>query len=346
MANGYQHSAFEASGGPGNEINTPTLSTKVIYSPLISVNPALNPDPMERDDELRNQDEALSVIPEQYNPEWDYEGRAYPDITGFRLKHLCGAPTSTAGDGIITDPDAVAIPTGATRHVWSSPFPGADSAHPITTQEQFAYKDQAVFFKGKGAACNKLSLESPAQGGVRLKCGGPINFLGRIADPALTPTYESLAIAPFLRRHLTIKSQVINGGQVDDFSVNMENPVETARTLGFASAFPDTVEKGDGPILVSGDIPKRQLDQDDWDALLNATGFALTARWQSTVNIGATTYKYALWLEVLNAQLISGGPEALANKRRHAATYGWKATYAGTSPAVKWTLVNATTSYA
>jgi hypothetical protein len=82
-------------------------------------------------------------------------------------------------------------------------------------------------------------------------------------------------------------------------------------------------------VIVTGSIPKRVIDADDYDALLAATGFAVKIRWQSTVNIGATAYKYTLWLELLNAQYMDGGPEALANKRRHGGSFNWKATYAG-----------------
>jgi hypothetical protein len=105
------------------------------------------------------------------------------------------------------------------------------------------------------------------------------------------------------------------------------------------------MEKGDGPIVVTGSIPKRVIDPDDWDALVAGTGFAVKARWQSTVVIGATSYKYTLWLECLNAQYVDGGPEALANKRRLGGSFNWKSTYNGTAGSTKLTLVNATASY-
>jgi hypothetical protein len=104
MANGYTHAARESV--PGNENNTPTLSTKVIYEPVRSINVALNPKHLERDDELRTVDEPLAVLPEMFDPTWELEGRAYPDLLGFELATMLGNPTSTAGDGVITDPDA------------------------------------------------------------------------------------------------------------------------------------------------------------------------------------------------------------------------------------------------
>jgi hypothetical protein len=55
-------------GIPGNETNSPTLSTKIMYEPIQSFGPKLGANPMERDDELRNQDEPLSVLSDVYAP--------------------------------------------------------------------------------------------------------------------------------------------------------------------------------------------------------------------------------------------------------------------------------------
>jgi hypothetical protein len=104
--------------------------------------------------------------------------------------------------------------------------------------------------------------------------------------------------------------------------------------------------EGRRPIVVSGSIPKRHIDVDDFDALIAATPFTVKVKWQSTVSIAATSYKYTLWLECPNAQYVAGQPNPLMNQRRHGATFDWKATYAGSAGSSKWTLVNATTSYA
>jgi hypothetical protein len=122
--------------------------------------------------------------------------------------------------------------------------------------------------------------------------------------------------------------------------------MERGRTLGIASKFADVLEMGDGPaVICTGSIPKRVIDADDWDALLAGTGFTVKVKWTSTVNIGATSYKYTFWLECLNAQYMDGGPEALANKRRHGGSFNWKSTNTGTAGSTKLTLVNATASY-
>src|SRR4051794_10799121 len=120
MASGYVHGQFETS--PQNEVATSTLSTKVIYFPATTVKTDLAPDHLNRDDEMRGTAEPVPLVAEKYDPTIEVESRAYPDVTGFLLKAILGAPTTTTGNGVITDPDSVAIPTGAFKHVWTSPF--------------------------------------------------------------------------------------------------------------------------------------------------------------------------------------------------------------------------------
>ena len=341
MALGYLHGLFESI--PGNETNSPTPSTKVIYFPLITARPSLGADHMERDDENRNQDQPLPVLPEAYDPSWEYESRAYPDLLGFWLKAMLGAPTTTAGNGVITDPDTVAIPAGAHRHVWTAPF-GPAGASPQTSQLQFSYVDQAVYYKLKGAAVESLTIESPVKGGARVACSGPAAYMTRQANPSLTPTYESLALRPFTRGNLTLATWLSGTGTHEDFSINIANPIEMVRSLGIASRFPDVVEKGEGLIVVSGSVPKRQLDPDDWDALLNATGFSAKVKWIND-SIIASAYPYKLFIEMSNCQYVAGDADELSNQRRIGGTFDFKATYSG-SASVTITLVNATTSYA
>ena len=341
MPSGYVEERFESI--PGNETNSPTLSTKKFYPPLQSFGPKLGAKPLSRDDELRNQDEPLPVVPDAFEPSWEYKGRAYPDSLGWALKHICGAPVTTAGDGIIKDPDEVAIPIGATRHVFAAPF-GPAGASPLTTQMIASYLDQSTFFKLKGAACAELSLESPEEGGATISRSGPALHLARIANPAITPAYEALSIRPFIRGNLTLK-WLTGTGTTQDFSLSIANPVEAARSLGIASKSPDIMEKAnEGPIVVSGSIPKRQLDSDDIDALINATGFEAVAKWVND-SIIASSYPYKLFVGMANCQYTGGEPDALANQRRHGASFDWKST-AATTGSTTITLVNATASYA
>lgn len=342
MPNGYGRISYEDT--PGNETNTPTLSTKKLFPPLQELSPKPGTQHMSRDDELRNQDEPLAVIAEAYNPEWEVKVRSYPDSLAFLLKLACGAPTTATGDGIITDLSSVAIPTGAYRHRWTAPF-GPSGASPLTAQVDVAYSDQSVYYKAKGAAVSEFSMETPEQGGSQITAGGPALFFDRVANPSLTPSYESLSIRPFTRGNLTLPSNLTGTATTEDFSFSISNPVERVRSMSIASKWADVLEKdNEGPIVVSGEIPKRQLDADDIDALEAATGFALLARWSSD-SIIASSYPYKFHLKCDNAQYVEGEPDSLQNRRRHGHSLSWKSTTASTG-STTLEVVNATSSYA
>lgn len=341
MANGYLHSAFESI--PGNEVNTPTLSTKVLYTPLEEFDLNPNVDHLDRDDELRNIDQPLQVLPQDYEPDWALTTRMYPDTVGFELKNMLGPPVTTAGNGVITDPDGIAVPTGASRHVFTAPF-GPSGINPQTAQRQAAYKDQSTFFKMKGCATQAFSIDTPDKGGAQLKTSGPALYIARIADPALAPAYEALTVPPFMRGNLQIVTWLGSTAETEDFNLVGSNPVVPISTLGVASLFPDAMEKDDPPIIWTGSIPKRVINATDWDALIAATGFTVKVRWKSTVFVTGA-YPYQLWFEASNAQYMTGGPSPLANRRRLGASFDFKCTYGG-SAAVTITLVNGTASYA
>ncbi len=194
MATGYAKLAIESI--PGNEANTPTLSTKVLYPPALSVDLGAKVEPLSRADEIRNLDEEPALVAEAFTADHSIETRAYPDVTGFLFTWMLGAPVTTAGDGVITGPDAVVVPSGAYRHVWTAPF-GPAGPTPSTAEMVVAYKDQGAFFRAKGCGLSTLTIENAERGGVMLKASGPALYGTRISDPSLSPTYESLAVRPF-----------------------------------------------------------------------------------------------------------------------------------------------------
>lgn len=342
MALAYAQTRRETTNAPGNESVTPTYATALLYPPALTVNAQLNPSPLMRDDEIRNIDEPLSIVEESHSPEWSLESRMYPNTIGHVLTNMLGAPTTTAGNGVITDPDSVAIPTGAYRHVWTAPF--VTGLTPTTFDMRLAYRDQSVFYQVKGCATQSLGITSPESGGARISVSGPALYMARISDPSLTPTYEALSVLPFMRRHLTL-SWLSGSATTEDFTLNVSNPVEVTRSLGIASAFPDVVEKADGPVTFTGSIPKRVLDDTDYDALKAATGFAATAKWVSS-SVIASSYTYKMFVACANCQYTGGQIGALENRRRIGASFDWKATTTGAAGHVTITLVNATTSYA
>lgn len=341
MAQGYFKEQFESI--PGNETNAPTLSTKVMYEPIQSAGLKLGSAHLSRDDENRNQDEPLPVITDRYNPSWEFASRMYPDTVGWRLKHILGAPTTATGDGIITDQNSVAVPVGAYRHRWTAPF-GPTGASPLTSEMVAAYKDQSVFFKLKGAACDTMGIDTPEEGGATISASGPGNYHSRIADPSLTPAYEALAVRPFVRGNLLLPTWLTSTSTHENFGVSISNPVENVSSLGIASKFPDVMEKDAvGAITFTGSLAQRQLGTADWDALLGATGFTAKASWTSD-SIIASAYPYKLFITFSNCQYVEGEAEALANRRRHGAEFTWKSSTPSAGSTVV-ELVNATTTY-
>lgn len=344
MSTNYSKSAFESV--VGTELNTPTLSTKILYRPAVSVNFEPNATPLERDDELRGTDEPLMVLSDTFAGNWSAEGRLYPDTAGFELKHILGAPTTTVGNGVITDPDGATIPTGGFKHVWTAPF-GPSGDAPLTTEEIVAAKDQAVFWRAKGVGCDSLAITNPGTGGTMYTASGPVTYYTRIADPSLTPTYEALTVRPFFQRDFVIATYLGATGVSSDYDVSIANPIEDVDDL---SVGPTQHRRGlakskePGPIVFSGTITKRVIDADDWDALMAATGFAVKVRWTSR-SIIASAYPYKLFIEHDNAQYVGGGPEPISNSRRIGASFEYKATYDGAGASTTVTLVNATTNY-
>jgi hypothetical protein len=340
---GYLKEAYESI--PGNEANTPTLSTKVLYSPFIGAKPDPGVEHLDRSDENRNLNQHPPLLTDTYSPSWgDYEVRMYPDVTAFRLKHILGDPVITAGDGIITDPDGVIIPVGVSRLVWAAPF-GPSGASPLTTEQIYAYADQSVFWKIKGAACSSLEIENPEEGGSRLSAEGVGLYGTRISNPSLAPAYESLAIRPFSRGNLTLPNWLSGSGTHENFGLKIDNPVEPVRSMGIASKSPDVMEKGEEMLGITGTLDQRQLDADDVDALINATAFSATARWVSE-SIIAAGYPYKLFVAMPNCQYHEGEFDTLENKRRHGASFGFRPAYSGSGSEATITLCCATPSLA
>lgn len=300
----------------------------------------LGPTPMLRDDELVGTDEPRAALSDTYDPTWDYSSRLYPDLLGYLLKAEMGAPTTTAGNGTITDPDSVAIPTGAYRHVWTTPPTGVT---PQTMQLIYSYKDQGTYFKVKGAAVNKIAITSPTTGGSMIAASGNALYLLRTADPALSPSYQAASIRPYTRTNLQVSWDALSAVDADDFTIELANPIETVRTLGSGSSFPDKMERGDGVFTIAGTIAFRTLDPDDFDALKSAEGFAATAKWISGTAITGA-YNYKAYVVMTNCQYVGGSVDPLSNTRHHGTSFNWKATNAG-SAAATITVVNSTSSY-
>lgn len=359
MANGYFTGKFEQTGAadytpkPGNSTTEATAYGAVRYFPVQQTKPNLGADPMERDDELRNADQALLEITDTFDPTWEYSSRAYPDILGWHLANLFGRDT-TSGYAVLagaaaTDLDGTtALATGQYAHTWTAPF-GPTGAIPQTSRLVWAYKDQSTFYEMRGCATESLELDTPDKGGVQIKAGGPGTFIDSIADPSLTPSYESPSIRPFVHANLAVtqsgSSAPSSSGVNSGFTVNISNPVTAVRTLGASSQYPDRMEKDEGPFMVTGSISKRNLTADDWKAMRDLNLFTITAKWAGSQFLtGTTGAKYGLSMTI-QAQLVGGDIDDLDNKRRHGSSFNWKAVYDGSTTSCVVKLVNTTATY-
>ena len=336
----------------GNESVSPTLSTKTLYVPADEFSVDQGASFLDRDDEMRGLSEQIPHFPETYSGKWSLKSRLYPDTLGMALSCMFGTSatgetgathyTYTAGNGIITDPDGSTIPTSCSRHVWVAPF-GPSGASPKTFQSIAAYKDQGLYFKSKGSAVEALSIDTPESGGAMIEASGGSAYMDAVSDPALSPSYETLATRPFMRAGQLVMTWLSGTATFADFGFQIGNPVDFVRSLGTASKHPDVVEKAEGLVTVGGSVDKRQLDIDDFNALRDATEFAAKVRWRSDTVI-ASSYQYAFWLEMTAAQYTDGNMAPLGNRRRLGGSFNFRAAR-NASPSVTLTLVNNVTSY-
>jgi hypothetical protein len=294
-------------------------------------------------------------ITDTYDPTFEVTQRAYPDTLGWWLASVLGRDTSAnyAVNSSGNDVQATPVALGASqyRHTWTAPF-GPSGALPQTQRLGWAYTDQSTYYTLTGAAVEQLEIDTPDKGGVSLKASGPGLFLtSQAAASDITSTsvsYEAPSIRPFVHANLSVAFSGGNApsttGAKSGFTVQINNPVTAVRTLGVSSQYPDRMEKDDGPIMLSGTIASRNLTADDWKAMRDLNLFTITARWTGGFMTGTAGAKYGLEMTI-QAQLTGGDIDDLDNKRRHGASFNWKAVYDGSTAAAVINLVNKTATY-
>lgn len=332
---------------PLNEVTfddaaTPSrISTNKLYLPARSAVVRPRPAHLSRADELRGILGSVPDLIDDYNPDGELSERAYfKDLTW--LLELAGfTGVFTAGNGIITDPDAVAIPTGASRWV----FDKRAGIPAQTAAVRINYANENEQHQGYGYGVTELGLNAAGElSASLLGC-----FWRRLAaDTTTVPALVSSAIPPLRRGDLTL-TWLTGGGTPDDFELTIANPLEGAPgwLLNPGSFFKSTMENaGDEQVRVTGSIPKRVLDADDMNGLLNASTFSATARWVSKVNIGATGYPYKLFVQMPACQYIGGdGADPITNRRRRGGSFDWFAAWSeGSGYDVRLTLINDVTA--
>lgn len=292
------------------------ISTVAAYMPIQSARIDPAPQLLDRSDEVRGFEGALARLINGYEPAGSISMRAYLDSLVFLL-NTCGlTDTITAGNGVITDPDSVVIPTGAYRHVFTKR--GGLTAK--TVQIILAYVDEGVFLRGNGFGASGLTLN--AAGDVTADLMGL--WVANIADPNLTATLPAGTIYPLRRGDMSL-TWLTNSGTTDDFTLSLSNPLVRRSSLGLspASFFPDKMQHGDERVYLTGSIPKSALADADVDNLINAATFSATAKWKTVVNVGATSYKYQMWIQMPSCQYVGGQPDELANRRQIGGSFDW-----------------------
>jgi hypothetical protein len=235
-----------------------------------------------------------------------YTGKTSTSFTG------CSAHPATVGGEVVTGN----APTST--HKWV--FDKRTGTQAKTGQLTLAYADEAQFTRGQGMGISTFTMG--ANGLFTSTLLGLV--FGRIADPNLTPSYDSLAIPHFRRGDVKL-NWLAGSAETTDFTMTFPNPLLRYSALGAASYFPSTMEHGDDRIIPVGTIPKRVIDDADVDALMAGTTFAARARWQSPKVIGATTYPYSMWVKMPACQYTSGDMPSMRNVRRFPASFGFKA---------------------
>lgn len=323
-------SELTPSGTPSTGPNR--ISTVARDFPITGAMLNANPTLLERNDEARNIPSAIAGLEDTFAPSASLAERMYIDDLIFLLPLAGYTGTHTVGDGTITDPDTATIPTGA--HRWQ--YVRRTSITPQTARLTALYANEGFFLQGSGFAISNMTMNATGQFGSTWAG----LFVGSIADPSITPTLISTAIPPVRRADL--KLTWLSGGSVaSDFSLSDSQGLQLTYDLGQnGTYFPTTIEVADALPELTGSITKRQMNSNDWAAVITAGTFAATARWKQTKVIGSTAYTYTMWCEMPSCQLTGVTPDAVSANRRRGGSFDFRAAYdqsAGFD--VRWTLV-------
>lgn len=347
MASGDQYVRHTVETLPNGETGANALSTINFDIPL--QNFALAPDRVtdDRTDEFRGTAEPITPDVTGWNQTTgDANGRLYPNYIGVYLFMLLGPPVTTAGNGVITDPDAVTIPATVTRHVWDSSTLNAAVIRSVETKSSWG-NNSTIFFRDRGVTCAGLDLAVGDQNAPSTFSAHMTGlYKSRIADPSITTATDATTIIPFYRGHFSIPTWLAGTDTLIGANLAFTNPVEPDPVLN-SSLWPSGWSRpntaGAVPRL-NGTIDTKTIDPDDYDAFLNGTAFTYKQKWISTQNVLATGYKYGLWVEGA-ASYDNYDMSQMEHKLRHGASIPFTAGKSGATQAYKVTLSNAVASY-
>lgn len=335
---------LELEDSQGNGSTTTNVFGTPFYLPAIEV--ALNPKPkpLNRSDEQRGIDGLQLLAQNEYEPEGAIEMRGYAHYLGALMMLLHGDVTTTAGNGVITDPDGNTIPAGAYRHEF------VKLAGPTPKSARLTTSYGLEWVQARGLTLKSLGFEIQ-EDGVKAKAEAMANYMSRLtSDPGDSPSYEAFSILPWRRRNMVV-TWPLGSEEIESIEFSLDQDLEYVFSMSDTAnaGFPSRTERAnsyEGFLALTGKLTRRQFDEADWDALISAEAFELSVMMESEQNIGATNYPYRMWVQTGSAQISDGELEGLKNQPRHQMELDWQAGYnEDDSYDFKVTIVNGTSAY-
>jgi hypothetical protein len=346
VASGDQFTQYAVEAAPNGESGANAVSTTVFYRPLqnFTLNPSIVYD--DRTDEFRGTAQPITPdVTGKNATDGSASGRLYANQIVLEFLMMLGYVTPVVGNGVLTDPDGGTPPAATYRYVWDSA-----TINPATIRSAQITRswgnNTGLFVRDRGVTVTGLDI---AVGDQNAPSTFTANYSGLyqtdIADPSLTPAYDATTILPFYRAHFSVPTWLSGSSTPINASFSFTNPVEPAP--GFSTSQwpvawqrPDAV--GSVPRL-TGTLDLSSVDIQDYQAFLAGTPFTYKCKWISTQNIGATSYKYSMWIE--GAASYSGyDTGAMEHNLRNAASVPFTAGASGGTSAYKVTIVNGTAS--
>lgn len=347
MASGDQYAQALVELLPNAESAPNALSSTAVWNPYRQFRMHATPVEDDRTDEYRGTAEPITPDRTGWEQsEGSANGRLYGNPVGLFFALALGLPVTTAGNGVITAPDATVIPAGAFRHVWDSSV--IDPAVIKTAQFRSNWgNNSGVYMIDRGVTCTAIEL-GIGDRGEPSTFGADLAGLyqARIANPSLTPTYDATTVLPFYRSHFSVPTWLTGAASPLGMTLNLTSPVEPAPVLaasGWPTAWSRPNEAGAVPRL-TGTISMLSVDVEDYDAFYNNSPFAYMVKWVHTQTIAASGYPYKLFIEGMASYTDYDAGE-MEHKLRHGLDIPFSTGKSGATQAFKITLVNGQSAY-
>jgi hypothetical protein len=346
----YAELAVMATGGTNyGEASAVGVSTSTFFPPATEVGLGWDAQTEDRTDEIRGTLEPLSPdVVGQNIQTGPWNMRLYPNLLGLALFLCLGPPTSTAGDGIITAPDATVIPTGATRHVWDS---ATLSGLIRMARLRRGYPSPVgAFLRSYGVTVPEININAgDVNAFSTMQASLSALFSEVISDPSLTVSTDAPQVLPFKYGQHTVQTWLAASAIPTGLTWTISNPVEPYKDMGVTSNFYTTFDRpndaGSAAPRISGSVVKKYLDTDDIAAMLAGTEFTVKSQWIHSVTIAASGYPYKLFIEG-TGKYTGYEQDSVQNRPRAGATipFSLGKPGSGSGSAFKITLVNAIAS--